>query len=221
MVPPLGKMHHPPVVREGILQLGLGQSIILPAKSIMIVRLPMKLDQTVEYKDLGTLPKGIVFYGWLRRAWQYLTFQFCNKNDCPANLGSKHQFCGVLLPQGVQVNVKDTFDKVKPCKHVQMRVSQPIDLASKMQAEFPTVLGKELGCVRHYQAEKMKFKGEVPIDGGKQADFSRPIVAKQIADWLEAKVIERVDYRTRCISPLLLIPNVKKVGLEPVTICAC
>lgn len=56
------KMHHPPVVRDRFLKLGLEQSIIIPARSTWVVRLPLQIDQTVEYKDLGTMPKGVILW---------------------------------------------------------------------------------------------------------------------------------------------------------------
>lgn len=78
MVSFLERVYHPPVICEGILQLRLGKSLILPANSIKLIRLPLVLNVTAEFKGIGTLPKGIIFRGILG-ANQYLTFQLCNK----------------------------------------------------------------------------------------------------------------------------------------------
>lgn len=46
----------------------------------------------------------------------------------------------------------------------------------------------------------MRFKGEVLVDGGKEADFSKvvgPIEAKQIQEWVDLRVVEQVNFRPR------------------------
>lgn len=45
------------------------------------------------------------------------------------------------------------------------------NVASGIKKKFPNVPDALLGCVRHYIARLIRFKGHIPEDGGKQADF--------------------------------------------------
>lgn len=189
--------------------------MILPARTIKVVRLPVKLNQTLEFKDLGSLPRGVIFSGGLRRYEHSLLSNSVIKRTVQYIWVARIVYVECFSKK--KVYVKDILDQVKPCKHVHTEVMDQQTLAQRMQMEFPAVLGKSPRCVRHYQAGRMRFRGEVPADGGKQVDFSRgarPIVLKLIQEWLEAGVMNHVTYRPKCISPLLLIPNVKKSGFR-------
>lgn len=93
---------------------------------------------------------------------------------------------------------------------------RPKQLAKTIHDAFPTVLGTTLGCVKNYSVGGI-FSGEVPVDGGKQADFSRgarPIISKQIREWIATCVLTPVNYRPECVSPLQLVPNMKRKGFR-------
>lgn len=49
------------MVRESILQLGLGKSFIIPANIIKLIILPFVFSVTAEFKDIKTLQKEVAF----------------------------------------------------------------------------------------------------------------------------------------------------------------
>lgn len=66
-------------------------------------------------------------------------------------------------------------------------------LVDQMTHSLPTVLSPQVGCATHFNTARLKFKGEVPLDGGRQADFSwaaKPLIAKQIAKWISIGVVK-------------------------------
>lgn len=56
-------LHHPPLIKDDVLQLGLGKSIVILAQASRMIRLPFTINQTLEFKDVGNLPRGIQFQG--------------------------------------------------------------------------------------------------------------------------------------------------------------
>lgn len=52
-------MHHPPIIKHNILQLRVGSSLILEAETRKIVSVAVRINRSLEYKDLGSLPKGV------------------------------------------------------------------------------------------------------------------------------------------------------------------
>lgn len=76
----------------------------------------MRMNVSLVYKDMGTLPKGVYFRGGLWKVNHVLSFQIYNNNIFPTQLGSKHQFCGILVPEGVEIVLKGIMDPCKPCK---------------------------------------------------------------------------------------------------------
>lgn len=63
----------------------------------------------------------------------------------------------------------------------------------------------------------MKLKEEVTTDGGKQDDFfgaTKPLVSKQIEEWIDMGVMRRVHKKPDYIIPLILIPNRGKPGFR-------
>lgn len=51
--------HHPPLIKESVLHLGVGVSIVISARSTKMVKFPYTFNKTGEYKDLGNLPRGV------------------------------------------------------------------------------------------------------------------------------------------------------------------
>lgn len=112
-----------------------------------------------------------------------MTFQLCNKLNHHVQLGSKHQFCGMLIPTRITININNTLDQIKPRKNIHVKMKETEDIAQMMKEEYLAVINAPLGCVRHNKAGRMRFKREVPENGRKQADFSKVvgyIVGKQI-----------------------------------------
>lgn len=90
-------------------------------------------------------------------------------------------------------------------------------IAAKLMAKFRMILRDTLCRVKAYRAPRMRFHAQVPSNGGKQVDFTRearPIIQKQINEWLGMEVIKQVIKQPACVSPLLLIPNEKKAGFR-------
>lgn len=86
-----------------------------------------------------------------------------------------------------------------------------------LQGEYPNVLTDQLGRVTIYKAPRMRFHSQVSSDGGRQVDFSRgakPIIQKQVQEWMSMGVIKSMQWHSACVSPLLLISNKKKLGLK-------
>lgn len=54
-------LHNPPIIKDNILQLGLGTSIILSARTTRMIRFPFTINQIVEFRDVGNLSKGVQF----------------------------------------------------------------------------------------------------------------------------------------------------------------
>lgn len=172
---------------------------------------------SMEYKNLGYLPEGVQFQGGLRKADQLLRFYLYNFNHFPLQLNSKHQFCGVIVSRGVEVTIKDTMDRHKRSKIMQSEVVQCNSLEDYMTQRFPIVLSSKLGCVTHYDTPYLKFKGEVPLDGGRQFDFSgaaKPTIAKKVAKWMQLGVVDRVERQLACISLLIMVLNNGKPGFR-------
>lgn len=137
-------------------------------------------------------------------------------------MGSKIHICGVVVPTEQQVFVCDINGKEKLCEQwkprpIHHKHAQCVRIESILTKEFLGVLTKKLGRVHGYVAPRMRFHAQVPSDGGKQMDFSgsaKPILQKQIEEWLAMGVIKPVNKQLTCVSPLLLIPNEKKSGFR-------
>lgn len=127
----------------------------------------MRINKLVEYKDLGSFAKGVHFQGGLSRANQLLSFQMYSYNKFSVHLRSKHHFCGVIVPQGIEVIIRDTMERHKHGKILQSKMVESKLLAQHMTQKFSSVLSYQLGCVTHYETPYLKFKGEVPLDGGR------------------------------------------------------
>lgn len=50
------------------------------------------------------------------------------------------------------------------------KLSMPETVEQQMTFKYPSILTQALGCIKHYKIPRMKFKGEVPRDGGRQVD---------------------------------------------------
>lgn len=87
-----------------------------------------------------------------------------NFNNFPIQLGSKHQFCGVLVLVGVNVVLKDTMDECGPYKMLKMGTNKSQSLVQHTINKFPKVLESELGYITHYNTPRVKFK-RGSIDG--------------------------------------------------------
>lgn len=51
-------LHHPPIIKRNVLQLGLGVSLVIPTGSTRTVKFPFTLNHTCEFKGIGNLPRG-------------------------------------------------------------------------------------------------------------------------------------------------------------------
>lgn len=52
-------LHHLPIIKDNILQLGLGTYIVLSAQATRMIRFPFIINQTIEFKDIRNLPRGV------------------------------------------------------------------------------------------------------------------------------------------------------------------
>lgn len=156
--------------------------------------------------------------GGLRRCNQQLLFQLFNSNPQPIHLGSKIHICGGVIPLEQQVFICDIngqkkLDKQWKPRPVHHKHAQYVGIKSILIKEFPEFLPNKLGKVQDYVAPIMRFHAQMLFDKGKQINFSgsaKPILQKQIEEWLAMGVIRLVSKQSACVIPLLLSPNEKK-----------
>lgn len=85
-------------MKGDLLYFSLGRSKVLGAQRGLFVRLPWRLSVSEEFRDVGSLPKGVFFNGGYRGSHNQLTFQLFNHNFVPVQLGRKQYVYGVLIP---------------------------------------------------------------------------------------------------------------------------
>lgn len=52
-------LHHHPMIKENVLHFRLGISIDLDARASLMIKFSFEINQTVEFKDIGKLRRGV------------------------------------------------------------------------------------------------------------------------------------------------------------------